>query len=298
MELLIVNYHYFREVKYKSGIYPISEEEFIEQVEYLDSNYKIISQEELKEIIKNKKNYTTKFSLLTFDDGLKEQMKAFEILIKMELSAVFYVTTDSIENNTCVDVHKVHHIRSFLNDSKLYDELDKSFDISGFNFNFNLLNSQYKYDDILAKKVKYFLNFVLNSNEKKGFIDDLFAIYVNNQENFSKKLYMSIEDLQKLSTSGMLGTHCASHNPLAQMSDDLIKNDIQRSLDFFANIGINNIPSISYPYGGKTAVDERVAKISNDFGFDFGLTMFRGVNLFEYINQNKMLLKRISCSDL
>tara|TARA_B100000795_G_scaffold256144_1_gene228337 strand:- start:640 stop:1557 length:918 start_codon:yes stop_codon:yes gene_type:complete len=298
MELLVLNYHYFREVKYKNGIYPISEDEFIKQVEYLDSHYKIISQEELREIVKSKKNYNDKFSLLTFDDGLKEQMKAFEILKNKGLSGVFYVITDAIENNICIDVHKIHHIRSLLNDLKLYDKLDKSFNISGFNFNFNQLKSQYKYDNLLSQKVKYFLNFILDSNDKHSFINELFTIYVDDESDFSKKLYMNIEDLKKLSTSGMLGSHSASHSPLSQMSDDLIKNNIHRSLNFFQNIGISNIPSISYPYGGRSAVDERVAKISNDCGFEFGITMFRGVNSFEYISQNKMLLKRISCSDL
>jgi len=64
MELLVLNYHYFREVKYKSGIYPISEDEFIKQVEYLDSHYKIISQEELREIVKSKKIIMINFHYL------------------------------------------------------------------------------------------------------------------------------------------------------------------------------------------------------------------------------------------
>lgn len=298
MELLIVNYHYFREEKYQSGIYPVSEKEFIEQLEFLKDNYKVLSQAELIEIINSQQDYNQKFVLITFDDGLKEQMKAYQILRQMNLNAIFYVTTDSIERHTCVDVHKIHYIRSLLNDSELYKKLDERFKISSFNFDQKVLNTQYKYDELLSQKVKYYLNFVLQPEERGKFINHLFNLYVEDEFAFANKLYMSIDDIRELSLSGMLGTHCASHQPLSKMSEEMINIDIERSLNFFQKIGIDKIFSISYPYGGKTAVDNRVVKQAKKLGFDFGLTMFRGTNDYKYIKNNKMSLQRISCSDL
>ncbi len=298
MKLLIVNYHYFREEKYKSGIYPISTKEFQEQLEYLNKKYKLISQLELGNIMKSKTNYNDNFALITFDDGLSEQMKAYDIMVKNGVPGIFYVTTDPIKNNKCVDVHKLHYIRSKFDDIEIFNKLSQSYSIDKFNFNMNTVQAQYKYDDELSQKIKYFINFILDMKQRRNFVDNMFSSLVENENEFSKMLYMSQDDIVKLSTNDMLGTHSASHQALAGLNDFGIYNDIKSSLDFFKSIGINNIPSISYPYGGFTAVNDIVIEISKKFGFHFGLTMFRGVNNFEDILENRMLLKRISCSDL
>jgi peptidoglycan/xylan/chitin deacetylase (PgdA/CDA1 family) len=298
MKLLIVNYHYFRNEKYKNGIYPISTVEFEDQLEYLDNKYTLISQAELDCMIKNKKNYNDDFSLITFDDGLLEQMSAFEIMLIKGIPGVFYITTDAIKYNKCVDVHKLHYIRSILDDNEIYDNLDKLYEIDNYEFDINTLGSQYKYDNELSQKIKYFVNFILDSQCRAKFIDEIFSSIVADEVDFSKKLYMSDGDILELSKNDMLGTHSASHQALAGLTDVNIRSDIGKSMDYFKSLGINNIPSISYPYGGTTAVNKRVVNISKEFNFNFGLTMSRGVNCGKDIFNNKMLLRRISCSDL
>jgi peptidoglycan/xylan/chitin deacetylase (PgdA/CDA1 family) len=76
MQLLAVNYHYFREEKYENGIYPLTKREFLNQIDELSKYYEFISQNDLIDKIKNKKYSNKKYCLLTFDDGLKEQMNA------------------------------------------------------------------------------------------------------------------------------------------------------------------------------------------------------------------------------
>lgn len=51
MELLIVNFHYFREEMYSSGIYPVSRQRLLYQVEELSKTYAFLSQDELVRII-------------------------------------------------------------------------------------------------------------------------------------------------------------------------------------------------------------------------------------------------------
>ena len=267
-------------------------------MEYLKKNYKILSQQELIEIIKASKQYDENFLLITFDDGLKEQMQAYKILTDMGLCAVFYVPTDPIEDNTCLSVHKIHYIRSILDDNDLYKKMDDEFGIESYSFDRNVLEAQYKYDNQLSRKVKYYLNFVLDENQRNLFINTLFSALVHDEANFASNLYMSDNDVKELSLKGMLGTHSASHKPLSKLSDEMIYADIDKSMKFFKKIDIENIPSISYPYGGKSAVDNRVINQVNKFDFEFGLTMYRGTNDQEYLSSNKMLLRRISCSDL
>ena len=82
MQLLAVNYHYIRDVKPSKGIYPRSIDEMAFQLDKLGQYYDFISQEELLKIVRSKKYPKGNYCVITFDDNLKEQMKAYEYLEK------------------------------------------------------------------------------------------------------------------------------------------------------------------------------------------------------------------------
>jgi len=295
MKLLAVNFHYIRDEVYDNGIYPRSTKQLSEQIDQLSKYYSFISQEELEEKIKNK-NYDKKnYCLLTFDDGLKEQMNALEILNQKGLPGLFYVTTNSIQNTTVVDVHKLHYIRSQMSDNYIYEFIHNKIDTSIIKYPDNI-NDLYRYDPIETKKLKYLLNFILNPQLKDELINDLSKTLID-ETKLSKQLYMDKSDIQKISNLGYLGTHSDLHLPLATLSDDAIRKDIKDSLHFLEKeCGTDKISSISYPYGGPKAVSQNVAEISKEFGFTFGLTMFRGINeLADF--ENPLMLKRVDTND-
>lgn len=298
MNILIVNYHYYREQTYKSGIYPISEQSFLEQLEKLKRNFRIINQEELSEIIASGKEYSANFAMITFDDGLKEQVNAYRLLKDQDTPGVFYVPTDAIQHKLCLDVHKVHLVRSQYTDEELYTKLDSIHKISTYDFDIKLLQSQYQYDEILSQQIKYFINFILSNDEKKEFIDSIFQTIEQDERDFAEKFYMSANDIQEISLDGMIGTHTASHEPLATLSSNQIYENIQKSLHYLSSIDVGDVRSISYPYGGPSALSEEVLRQASNFGFGFGLSMFRGVNSFNDLQHQHLSLKRISCSDL
>ena len=51
MQILTVNYHYIRDIKPKTGIYPRTLAEFKSQIDELGRYYEFVSQEELIKII-------------------------------------------------------------------------------------------------------------------------------------------------------------------------------------------------------------------------------------------------------
>lgn len=295
MKLLAVNFHYIREEIYENGIYPRNLKQLSDQLDVLSKYYEFISQNDLINIIKNKNFINKKYCLLTFDDGLKEQMNALEKLNQKGIPGVFYVTTNSIRNNKVVNVHKLHHIRSIMSDTDIFKFIDSKIDSNIIQYPKNI-NELYRYDTLETKKLKYLLNFILDSDTKDRLIDELFKEIANESE-FSKDLYMSVEDIKKLDKQGYLGTHSDLHLPLATLSDEEISQDIKDSLDFLHNsCEVNKIRSISYPYGGPKAVSQKVADISEQFGFDFGLTMFRGINEIKDFD-SPLLLKRVDTND-
>lgn len=295
MKLLSVNFHYVRDEIYENGIYPRSIKQISQQIDVLSKYYEFISQNELVEKIK-KKDYNKKnYCLLTFDDGLKEQMSALELFNKKGIPAIFYVTTNSIRNNSVVDVHKLHYIRSKMEDKKVYEFVAKNIDISTIKYPSNI-NDLYRYDSPETKKLKYLLNFILEPTVKTQIIDKLLETLIE-EHALSKKLYMTTEHIKQLDELGYLGTHSDLHLPLATLTDSAIKQDIKDSLTFLVEVcGANSIKSISYPYGGSKAVSQNVADISKKFGFTFGLTMFRGINEIDDF-ENPFMLKRVDTND-
>ena len=133
-ELLIVNFHYVREEKYSSGIYPISIKDFLKQIDVLSKSHQFISQRELVKIIVERKSLDKKYCLITFDDGLKEQMDVFDLLQSKKIPAIFFVPTNAIKNRLVLDVHKLHFIRTKLDDNELFELLDHKCKISNFEF--------------------------------------------------------------------------------------------------------------------------------------------------------------------
>ena len=100
--------------------------------------------------------------------------------------------------------------------------------------------------------------------------------------------------LKLIANKGMLGNHGYAHVPLATLSIDDAKDDVLKSTDFFEKLTQNKLISFSYPYGGKSAVNETIASIVEMSNYDFGLTMHRGLN--DSLEQ-PFLLKRIDTND-
>ncbi len=294
MRLLIVNFHYIRDEAYEGGIYPRTPRELAEQVDVLGRHYRFIAPAELAAMVGGERREGN-FCLLTFDDGLKEQMTALELLRRKGVPAAFYVTTGPIRDRKVADVHKLHHIRSILSDAQLYGHIGQRMDLSAVRYPENI-DSLYRYDPPESKKLKYLLNFILSGEEKERVVGQLFADLAD-EAAYSKSLYMDGDDLRKLAALDYLGAHSDAHLPLATLSEEEMRKDTQACLDFLRQeCGPQALHSISYPFGGPKAVSQKVAEVSASYGFSFGLTMFRGVNELADL-ETPFLLKRVDTND-
>ena len=88
-KLLIVNYHYFREETLKKGIYPVTQKKFESDIDILSRKFKFTDIDNA--LYENKDSV-----LITFDDGLEEQMIAYDILYKKGINGIFFVSTNLI----------------------------------------------------------------------------------------------------------------------------------------------------------------------------------------------------------
>jgi len=297
MNLLAVNFHYFRETSYPSGIYPTSRTALEKQIDLLQDQYKFVSQQEIATWMQEQVFPLGDYCVLTMDDGLKEQMMAFDFLTAKGIPAIFYVPTDPIRFQKVLPTHQLHFVRTQLEDRDIFDFLQKSTDIAAYNFDEQLLENQYRYDDPLARRVKFYLNFVLPEKEKETLIQQLFATLVSNESAFARELYMDEEDLHQLARFGALGSHGSAHLPLATLPPEVAELDIMNSVKYLETVGGKPMVSFSYPFGGEAAVSRSLAPMLERAGIQFAFTMKRGWNTPDQFS-DPLFLNRIDTNDV
>ena len=97
MPLLIVNHHYYRENSTGRGIYPTNKTRILEEISLLKSNgWRIGDQTDLEKIITNKIDFFEKIAILTFDDGLSEQIEAVELLESYNIKPICFINPQPI----------------------------------------------------------------------------------------------------------------------------------------------------------------------------------------------------------
>ncbi len=294
MNLLIVNFHYYGNEQYTSGIYPVTPEFFQRQISTLAKEYTFISQVELATYIQENKYPEGNFCLITFDDGLKQQMQVYNWLLENKIPAIFYVPTKPITESIVLDVHKLHFVRASIDDTDLIKLLKKD---TAYDYSIEdakKAEGQYKYDNDLAREIKYQLNFKLNAEAKSAFINSTFSSLFPNEEKFSQDLYMSEEDIIKIAKSNMLGSHGHEHIPLAPSPK--AKSDIVNSIKYLEKLTDTPVLSFSYPYGSKAAVNDEITEHFAGSNVAFALTMWRGINDFSG-SINPFHLLRVDTND-
>ena len=168
--------------------------------------------------------------------------------------------------------------------------------MSNYRFDGDFLANQYRYDNEVARKVKFFINFVLSPQEKKDAIDSWFTELAGDESSFSKNLYMSKDDLIKLSKSDAIGGHGHSHIPLASQQPAIIQSEIHNNLQRLKERTGKSVRSFSYPFGGKIAVNISLASYFARTDVVFALTMWRGENDLQN-SFEPLFLQRVDTND-
>lgn len=100
-QLIVLNYH---------GTQKKFINNFIDQINYLKQHYKIITPNEFVELMKGGKPISGKKVLLTFDDGIKNNLNAIMVLDSLGISAYFFVVPEFV--NTDADKQKAYFIKN------------------------------------------------------------------------------------------------------------------------------------------------------------------------------------------
>ncbi len=298
-------YHYIRDVK--KSRYPnlkaLEFKSFKKQVNFLKKKFNIINQDNLIEILNNKKIPKKPSILLTFDDGFSDHYKyVLPYLSKKKLSGIFFPSVETIEKNIVSDTHKIHFILEKQNDNRkvlksIFFYLDKFFKISPNKINLKNLNLDNHVNDKETMIIKNLLQFYLEKKIRKKIINLLFKKFVTSDEKaFSEKLYMKKKQIKIMLQNNMkFGVHGYEHLWLGNLKTHNQKIDIKKSLNFFKKklLTSTNL-SFCYPYG---SYNKNTLKILKKFDIKYGFSSDPGSITKKNINQ-LLTLPRFDTVDL
>lgn len=274
-------YHYVRnplETSHK-GIKSVTREEFRTQVEFLSTQYEMASVSSLVDYFAG--NYFPKRDLciLTFDDGLKEHGGfVTEELSKRQIQGIFFIATMPLEESNVLPVHKNHFLLSDLGIQAYRDRffavLNERFPAADIDVDVVKVKKTYRWDDFDVASFKYLLNYKLHETVRDTVLDVVFNEAFGDQAAFSKELYLSYEELNRMIGEGMaIGGHSHKHRVLSRLNDVEQKEDISTCLQALRTHCVPQSHwTFSYPFGKKNTYSQYAIETLKQLGIELAFT--------------------------
>jgi peptidoglycan/xylan/chitin deacetylase (PgdA/CDA1 family) len=303
LEILVVTYHFLAGDLFPGkGVHPFGPERFKAQVERLARNTRFLSVGDLVGEVLPPLGAARRYALLTFDDGLAEQAEiAWPILEAKGIPAVFFPCTAPLETGRLLHVHRMHALRSAMEDRELlalFAELAKT---RGFGETARRIEKSegllalYPYDSPEARRVKSLFNYDLPVQERETLAELAFSQVFGEEGPWAERLYMTADTVRKLGRAGCLGSHTHTHKPLASLEVEDVRREIAQSLDILERIAGTRPASVSYPYGNRLAVSAEVFAAASACGLRVGFTTERRLN---FPGTDRLALARFDAEDL
>lgn len=306
--ITIVMYHYVRDLQRTRfpDIKGLDIRLFKEQINYIQKYYNVIGADEFLDIINTDiKQLPPKALLLTFDDAYIDHFTyVFPVLNKNNLSGVFFPSAKCILNHQVLDVNKIHFILASVSDKKtlisdIYEKIEENriaFDLETNEYYWGKFAQKSRWDTEEVVFIKRILQHGLPERLRNNIAGELFHKYVTIDETaFSEELYMSKDQISHLEQNGMkIGSHGYDHYWLDKLDEDGQKNEIEKSIRFLEDVGVDiNRWIMCYPNG---AYNETLLKILSESGCTLGLTT--QVGIADLTQDDILTLPRLNTNDL
>jgi len=305
-QVSIIMYHYVRELE--NSPYPdikgLSVEKFRGQLEYILKHYQVISMEDIIAAITSNHNLPRNALLLTFDDGYIDHIdNVFPILNELGIQGSFFPSHKAVLGHTVLDINKIHFVLCKADSSEIVKEMFSMLD--ELREEYKLMNNQYYVDklavsDRLDKKDVVFIKRMLQRDlpevVKEKIVSHLFRKYVTeDEETFSRGLYMNIDQIRYLKERGMfIGSHGSNHCWLNTLDAESQEREIDLSLQFLQRVGMSTEDWVMcYPFG---TYDDSLLSILKKKKCAIGLTT--EVEIADLNKNHHLLLPRLDTVDL
>lgn len=268
--LIIFNYHRVKgnqaSTNFDESVFGTTAERFRQEMEWLKKETRIISEDELLEMVYKNKKFSEVCSMVTFDDGYRDNFDiAYPILKELNIPAIFFIPTHQM---TTRKLGWWDIVAYFIKQTK-----EEKFVFQNVEYSTNdrpklikLLNNQVKKTE--ANLINHFLN-QLSVAVKVPFPD----IELQSEE------LMTWEQVKILCENGMtIGSHSHDHSILSRQDAGTLATQLSKSIHILENEIKRKIRSIAYPVGGYQHFNHVTKSISKAVGFKLGFSYLTGIN--------------------
>ena len=295
-------YHYVREDDHNNSYSRHKNiNDFKKECEVIkkENTFLCINQISEKNVSKNN------FIAFTFDDGLKDHLKAAEIMHSLGITATFYIPIYPYLNKDILDVHKAHLICSKVGPYCL-ELLNKTCEEMGIDLNkleVNLDKQKFinKYsqqiDNIEIKEFKRIINYYGDIGLRTKILDSILSnLNVAIEPN---TFYLSLEEIIFIDSLGFeIGSHGVSHTLLSRLDIKKQNDEILQSKLFLENLLNKKIDSFCYPYGTKNSYDQTTLDLLKENRFKNAVSVeSRDFLINDFIN-NIYEIPRYDCNEI
>lgn len=304
-QLHTVMYHYTRDLKHSR--YPqikgLDVALFREQIEYLKSNFQIVTMEEVIAACSGEAELPEKAMLLTFDDGyIDNYMFAFPILEEFGIQGSFFIPGKTFASHQLLDVNKIHYILAVADIRNLVTDLKREmeyyrgqeYDYPPTEELFQRYGVANRFDGGETIFVKRMLQTALPERLRNLISSKLFTKYVGvTEEQLAYELYMTEEQIRTMKRHGMfIGVHGYDHYWLGNLTPEQMREDISLALDTLDEFIDRRCWVMNYPYGNYS---QEVVRYIKSQGARVGLTT--EVRTAQIGKDEALLLPRFDCND-
>lgn len=304
-QLCVAMYHYVRGLK--DSRYPnikgLDYELFKKQIDFFETNYNVVTMEEVIAAKHSSKQILPPNALLlTFDDGyIDHYLNVLPILKEHHMQGSFFIPAKVICENVLLDVNKIHFLLASVKEEELLRQLYKQLDSYRAEANIasnEELFQQYAIGNRFDKKETIFIKRMLQTvlpEQLRGIItSNLFEIFIDIPEkSFAQELYMNRDQVRCMRNNGMfIGLHGYDHYWLGNLVQTDMQQDISKALEVMDEFIDDKSWVMNYPYG---SYNEKVISYIKQKGCQLGLTT--EVSITEVNEDNAYKISRLDCND-
>lgn len=298
-----VMYHYIHDKTYPYK-YPhfLSIYEFRKQLDYFSTYDRVLSKNELLDIISSRIPVPDDGVILTFDDGLLDCYNfVFPELLSRKLFGIFYIPTNIFKEGQLLDVHKIHLILGSEDGVRLLKQAVSVFITSSLMQKINTdFPETYKYqsNSYEVTEIKKILNYAISPKKKSIILREVMTRLGLDEKVISKAIYLSKDNVLEMHRSGMLfGGHSVTHCILSRQTTAQQRKEIAESFAVLRDLlGENIVKTFSYPYGRIGTFNNISLKILREIDCKFSFAVsHRNISNVDIIN-NIQQLPRWDCS--
>jgi peptidoglycan/xylan/chitin deacetylase (PgdA/CDA1 family) len=259
-QIAIIMYHSVNQINKTFIIPSVTPDVFESQIQYLQSNFQLISLDKLSEMLKGSLKLPRKAVVVTLDDGYSDNFTyAYPILRKYGVPATVFVSSGYIDRFRVYWWDLVDYFVETYSANKV--------SLRGI----GTLSLKSETDRLAAKKT---IRRILKKMPEKEFnkIVNEVSLMLGKREicELSKRRMLSWAEIMEMHYGGIsFGAHTVNHKTLTKTHTELCKTEIIQSKDEIEKKLKSKVTSFCFPSG---KYDPKMLKIVEEAGFSCAVT--------------------------